>query len=60
MNYELFIDFQVGVLGTGKSDPYVVLSVGAQQHKSKVINNTVTPKWEFYCEVRPFDDLNLK
>ncbi|CAG7726678.1 unnamed protein product [Allacma fusca] len=41
----------VGVLGTGKSDPYVVLSVGAQQHKSKIINNTVNPKWEYYCEM---------
>lgn len=41
----------MGVLGTGKSDPYVILSVGAQQRKSKIINNSVNPKWEFYCEV---------
>jgi Ca2+-dependent lipid-binding protein len=40
----------VGVLGMGKSDPYVILSVGAQSFKSKTINNTVNPKWEFYCE----------
>ncbi|ODN05770.1 Extended synaptotagmin-2 [Orchesella cincta] len=41
----------VGVLGMGKSDPYVVLSVGAQSFKSKIINNTVTPKWDFNCEM---------
>ncbi|CAL8107249.1 unnamed protein product [Orchesella dallaii] len=41
----------VGVLGMGKSDPYVVLSVGAQSFKSKIINNTVTPKWDFHCEM---------
>jgi len=41
----------VGVLGTGKSDPYVVLNVGAQQFKSKVINNSVNPKWDFHCEM---------
>lgn len=40
------------MLGMGKSDPYVVLSVGAQSFKSKVITNTVTPKWDFHCEVR--------
>lgn len=36
----------------GKSDPYVVLSVGAQSFKSKIINNTVNPKWDYHCEVR--------
>lgn len=47
---------KVGVLGMGKSDPYIILSVGAQQYRSKTINNTVNPKWEYYCEVN-FDRL---
>ena len=29
----------------GKSDPYCEVSMGAQEHKTKVINNTLNPKW---------------
>ncbi|XP_060608466.1 intersectin-1-like isoform X3 [Ruditapes philippinarum] len=29
----------------GKSDPYCEVSMGAQEHKTKVINNTLSPKW---------------
>ncbi|KAJ8965164.1 hypothetical protein NQ314_004307 [Rhamnusium bicolor] len=40
----------ISVLGKGKSDPYAVLTVGAQEFKTKVIDNTVDPKWDFWCE----------
>lgn len=30
---------------SGKSDPYCEVSMGAQEHKTKVINNTLNPKW---------------
>lgn len=29
----------------GKSDPYCEVSIGAQEHKTKVINNNLNPKW---------------
>lgn len=41
----------IGVLGKGKSDPYAIITVGAQQFKTDVINNTVNPKWDYWCEV---------
>ena len=31
---------------TGKSDPYVVMRSGTQHVKSKVIKNTLDPKWQ--------------
>merc|ERR1719376_130753 len=37
----------IGVLGMGKSDPYAQLSVGAKTLKTKKINNTVNPEWDF-------------
>lgn len=40
----------VGVLGMGKSDPYAIISVGAQEFKTSVIKNTITPKWNYICE----------
>lgn len=39
------------MLGKGKSDPYAVITVGAQEFKTKVINNSVDPKWDYWCEV---------
>jgi len=30
---------------TGKSDPYCEVSMGSQEHKTKVISNTLNPKW---------------
>ena len=39
------------MLGKGKSDPYAVITVGAQEFKTKTIDNTVDPKWDFWCEV---------
>lgn len=41
----------IGMLGKGKSDPYAVITVGAQNFKTKVIDNTVDPKWDYWCEV---------
>lgn len=38
-------------MGTGKSDPYCILRLGAQKFQTKTINNTVNPKWDFCCEV---------
>lgn len=29
----------------GKSDPYCEVSMGAQEHKTKVISSTLNPKW---------------
>ena len=29
----------------GKSDPYCEVSMGVQEHKTKVINGTLNPKW---------------
>ncbi|CAG9863137.1 unnamed protein product [Phyllotreta striolata] len=40
----------ISVLGKGKSDPYAVVTVGAQEFKTKVIDNTVDPKWDYWCE----------
>lgn len=41
----------VSLLRKGKSDPYAVVSVGVQEYTTKVIDNTVDPKWDFWCEV---------
>jgi len=30
---------------TGKSDAYCEITMGAQEHKTKVIPNTLNPKW---------------
>ncbi|XP_074032959.1 extended synaptotagmin-like protein 2 [Leptinotarsa decemlineata] len=40
----------VSILGKGKSDPYAVVTVGAQEYKTKVIDNSVDPKWDYWCE----------
>ena len=40
----------IGVLGKGKSDPYAIINVGAQEFRTKTIDNTVNPKWDFWCE----------
>ncbi|XP_016838041.1 extended synaptotagmin-1 isoform X2 [Nasonia vitripennis] len=40
----------IGMLGKGKSDPYAVITVGAQEFKTKTIDNTVDPKWDYWCE----------
>lgn len=35
----------------GKSDPYALVSVGAQTFRTETIDSTVNPKWDFWCEV---------
>ncbi|VVC97173.1 unnamed protein product [Leptidea sinapis] len=38
----------VSMLGKGKSDPYAIITVGAQQWKTKHIDNDVNPRWEYW------------
>ncbi|XP_055923756.1 extended synaptotagmin-2 isoform X2 [Eupeodes corollae] len=40
----------ISVLGKGKSDPYAIINVGAQEFKTQTIDNTVNPKWDYWCE----------
>ncbi|XP_055637843.1 extended synaptotagmin-2 isoform X2 [Toxorhynchites rutilus septentrionalis] len=40
----------ISVLGKGKSDPYAIISVGAQQFRTQTIDNNVNPKWDYWCE----------
>lgn len=49
----------IGMLGKGKSDPYVVVTLGAQEFRSKTIDNTVNPKWDFWCEVKFHKNMSL-
>ncbi|KAG8234694.1 hypothetical protein J437_LFUL015348 [Ladona fulva] len=46
----------IGMLGKGKSDPYAVLTVGAQEFRTQTINNTVAPKWDYWCEWITLED----
>lgn len=41
----------ISMLGKGKSDPYAIVTVGAQTFRTQTIDNTVNPKWDFWCEV---------
>lgn len=41
----------ITMLGKGKSDPYAIISVGAQQFRTQTIDSTVNPKWDYWCEV---------
>uniref|UniRef100_A0A034VD48 Extended synaptotagmin-2 n=2 Tax=Bactrocera dorsalis TaxID=27457 RepID=A0A034VD48_BACDO len=47
----------IGVLGKGKSDPYAVINVGAQEFKTQIIENNVNPKWDYWCEAKIFVEL---
>ncbi|XP_053600773.1 extended synaptotagmin-2-A isoform X2 [Plodia interpunctella] len=47
----------VSMLGKGKSDPYAIITVGAQQWKTKHIDNNVNPRWEYWCEARVMQSL---
>ncbi|XP_074653723.1 extended synaptotagmin-2-like isoform X6 [Tubulanus polymorphus] len=44
------IKADIALVGKGKSDPYVVLHVGAQTFKTKTVNNSLDPVWEEYFE----------
>lgn len=41
----------ISMLGKGKSDPYAIVTVGAQTFRTQTIDNTVNPKWDYWCEV---------
>lgn len=41
----------MGGLIKGKSDPYGVIQVGTQQFQSKVIHDTLNPRWNEVYEV---------
>lgn len=41
----------IGLLGKGKSDPYAIVTVGSQEFKTKTVQDSVDPKWDFWCEV---------
>lgn len=45
----------ISMLGKGKSDPYAIVNVGAQSFRTETIVNTVNPKWDYWCEVKPFE-----
>ncbi|XP_050353396.1 extended synaptotagmin-2-B isoform X2 [Nymphalis io] len=47
----------VSMLGKGKSDPYAIITVGAQQWKTKHIDNNINPRWEYWCEARIMQSL---
>ncbi|XP_022819052.1 extended synaptotagmin-2 isoform X2 [Spodoptera litura] len=47
----------VSMIGKGKSDPYAIITVGAQQWKTKHIDNNVNPRWDFWCEARIMQSL---
>lgn len=51
MEAKNLMKMDIGMLGKGKSDPYAVVTVGAQQFKTDVINNNINPKWDYWCEV---------
>ncbi|KAI8429978.1 hypothetical protein MSG28_000433 [Choristoneura fumiferana] len=42
----------ISMLGKGKSDPYAIITVGAQKWKTKHIDSNVNPRWDFWCEER--------
>lgn len=44
----------MGLIRKGKSDPYVTVTLGAQQFKTRTINNELNPKWDYWCEVYLF------
>ncbi|XP_017091848.2 extended synaptotagmin-2 isoform X2 [Drosophila bipectinata] len=47
----------ISVLGKGKSDPYAIINVGAQEFKTQIIDNNVNPKWDFWCEATVFIEM---
>lgn len=42
----------MSLLRKATSDPYVVVTLGAQQFKTRTINNELNPKWDYWCEVK--------
>lgn len=44
----------IGMLGKGKSDPYAIVTVGAQQFRTQTIDNNINPKWDYWCEANVY------
>ncbi|XP_049846632.1 extended synaptotagmin-2-B isoform X1 [Schistocerca gregaria] len=40
------------MLGMGKSDPYCIVSIGGKTFRTQTIDNTLNPKWDFWCEAK--------
>jgi len=49
----------MSLIRKGKSDPYVIATLGAQQYKTPTINNELNPKWDYWCEVKYLFYLNI-
>ncbi|XP_022211515.2 extended synaptotagmin-2 isoform X3 [Drosophila obscura] len=47
----------ISMLGKGKSDPYAIINVGAQEFKTQIIDNNVNPKWDYWCEATVFIEM---
>ncbi|XP_063393693.1 extended synaptotagmin-2-A isoform X2 [Cydia fagiglandana] len=47
----------ISMLGKGKSDPYAIITVGAQKWKTKHIDNNINPRWDYWCEARVMQSL---
>ncbi|XP_063547334.1 extended synaptotagmin-2-A isoform X2 [Cydia strobilella] len=47
----------ISMLGKGKSDPYAIITVGAQKWKTKHIDNNINPRWDYWCEARIMQSL---
>lgn len=35
----------------GKSDPFVIVTIGAQQFRTQTIHDNLNPVWDYWCEV---------
>ncbi|XP_025204674.1 extended synaptotagmin-2 [Melanaphis sacchari] len=44
----------MSLIRKGKSDPYVIITLGSQQYKTHTINNELNPKWDYWCEFASF------
>ncbi|XP_050541357.1 extended synaptotagmin-3 [Daktulosphaira vitifoliae] len=38
----------------GKSDPYVIITLGAKEYRTPTIKNDLNPKWDYWCEFVSF------
>ncbi|XP_034486132.1 extended synaptotagmin-2 isoform X2 [Drosophila innubila] len=47
----------ISMLGKGKSDPYAIINVGAQEFRTQIIDNNVNPKWDYWCEAPVFIEM---
>ncbi|XP_049822271.1 extended synaptotagmin-2 isoform X2 [Aethina tumida] len=50
----------IKLIGKGKSDPYAVLRVGAEEHRSKVIDSDINPQWDEWFEFKILEKVGQK